>query len=115
MGRGGRPPRRRRRRLRILPPPLDRSPRRDPRARRDPLLRRGPRSRHAPKHRGRGPVQPLDGFTATRKASHPELLEELADDFAASKFDVRRLMKSILLSKPYQLSSKSTAPDRIFA
>lgn len=64
---------------------------------------------------GRGLVHPLDGFTATRKASHPELLEELADDFAASKFDVRRLMKSILLSKPYQLSSKSTAPDRIFA
>ena len=64
---------------------------------------------------GRGLVHPLDGFTATRMPSHPELLEELADDFVGSKHDVRRLMKSILLSKPYQLSSRSPAPDRIFA
>lgn len=64
---------------------------------------------------GRGLVHPLDGFSAARKPSHPELLEELADAFAKSGFDVRRLLKSILLSKPYQLSSRGAAPDRLFA
>jgi hypothetical protein len=60
---------------------------------------------------GRGLVHPLDGFTAARKPSHPELLEELADDFAKSGFDVRRLIKSIVLSKPYQVSSKQGGPE----
>src|SRR6185436_5511785 len=36
---------------------------------------------------------------------HPELLEDLADEFIRSGYDVRKLVKSIVLSKPYQLSS----------
>jgi hypothetical protein len=60
---------------------------------------------------GRGLMHPLDGFTAVRKPSHPELLEDLADDFAQSGFDVRRLIRSIVLSKPYQLSSKQGGPE----
>jgi hypothetical protein len=60
---------------------------------------------------GRGLVHPLDGFTAARKPSHPELLEALADDFVASGYDVRRLIKSIVLSKPYQRSSKHGGPE----
>ena len=64
---------------------------------------------------GRGLVHPLDGFTATRKPSHPELLEELADDFVKSGFDPRRLIKAIVLSRPYQLSSKGASAGRLFA
>jgi hypothetical protein len=60
---------------------------------------------------GRGLVHPLDGFTAGRKPSHPELLEELADDFIQSGYDVRRLLKSIVLSRPYQLSSRQGGPE----
>lgn len=55
---------------------------------------------------GRGLLHPLDGFSAGRKPSHPELLEELSDEFLRTGFDVRKLLKSILLSKPYQLSSR---------
>ena len=64
---------------------------------------------------GRGLVHPLDGFTSTRKPSHPELLEELADELVRSRFDVRALLRSIVLSRPYQLSSRSDAPERLFA
>jgi hypothetical protein len=55
---------------------------------------------------GRGLIHPLDGFSAGRKPSHPELLEELSDEFIRSGYDVRKLMRSIVLSKPYQLSSR---------
>ena len=58
---------------------------------------------------GRGLVHPLDGFTARSQASHPELLDALANDFVQSKFNVHRLMKSILMSNAYQLSSKRAA------
>lgn len=60
---------------------------------------------------GRGIVHPLDGFTAGRKPSHPELLGELADDFVKSGYDVRRLVRSIVLSAPYQRSSKEGGPE----
>ena len=60
---------------------------------------------------GRGLIHPLTGFSAARKPSHPELLEELADDFVKSGFDVRQLIRSIVLSRPYQLSSKTGGPD----
>ncbi len=68
---------------------------------------------------GRGLVDPLDGFTATRKPSHPELLDELAEGFVRSGYDVRRLIRSIVLSRPYQLSSRTApggaVPARLFA
>jgi hypothetical protein len=38
---------------------------------------------------GRGLVDPPDDFRATNPASHPELLDALADDFVKHKFDVR--------------------------
>jgi hypothetical protein len=60
---------------------------------------------------GRGLLHPLDGFTAGRKPSHPELLEDLADEFIRSGYDVRKLLKSILLSKPYQLSSRRAGAE----
>ena len=67
---------------------------------------------------GRGLVQPLDGFSAQTKASHPGLLNALADDFRQNGFNVRRLLKSILLSRAYQLSSefpKGAPDDQVFA
>jgi hypothetical protein len=60
---------------------------------------------------GRGLVHPLDGFSAGRKPSHPELLEDLADEFIRSGYDVRRLLQSIVQSKAYQLSSRQGGPE----
>ena len=54
---------------------------------------------------GRGLVDPPDDFRATNPASHPALLDALADDFAKHKFDVRYLIRLIMNSRTYQLAS----------
>ena len=42
----------------------------------------------------------------TIQPSHPESLDELARDFQNSNFDLRHLMRTIVSSKAYQLSSR---------
>ncbi len=54
---------------------------------------------------GIGIVNPVDDFSIGNPASHPELLDMLADQFKDSDFDVRNLEKSILMSAAYQRSS----------
>jgi hypothetical protein len=61
---------------------------------------------------GRGLVEPLDDLRATNPASNPELLDALADDFVKSKFDLKRLLKTIFASRAYQLSSQPTDGNR---
>jgi hypothetical protein len=55
---------------------------------------------------GRGLVEPVDQMHEANPASHPALLDRLADDFAASGFDLRRLMAGILHSDAYLRSSR---------
>jgi hypothetical protein len=55
---------------------------------------------------GRGLVDPIDDFRPTNPASHPELLDQLAKDFAAQKFDLRWLIRGVMNSRAYQLSSE---------
>jgi hypothetical protein len=57
---------------------------------------------------GRGLVEPLDDMRATNPASNPELLDALAKDFAEHKFDLKHLLRTILNSRAYQLSSLTT-------
>lgn len=52
---------------------------------------------------GRGLVDPVDDFRLTNPASHPALLEGLAEEFVAGGFDLRRLIRLIMLSRTYQL------------
>ncbi|WP_235908964.1 DUF1549 domain-containing protein [Roseiconus nitratireducens] len=63
----------------------------------------------------RGIVHPHDEIDSMHPPSHPDLLDWLSDDFAASGFDVRRLVRSIVLSDAYQLSARrptqATPPD----
>lgn len=62
---------------------------------------------------GRGLVEPVDQMHDANPASHPELLDFLADDFAAHQFDLRHLIRGIANSSVYQLSSRyvgSTPP-----
>lgn len=58
---------------------------------------------------GRGIVDPPDEMNSKHAASHPELLEWLAADFAAHDYQVRRLMRSIVLSRGYQLTRATSA------
>jgi len=57
---------------------------------------------------GRGIVHPVDSLDSYHPASHPELLDWLSRDFAASGYDVRRLIKALASSKAYQLASASS-------
>lgn len=54
---------------------------------------------------GRGIVDPIDDFRATNPASHPALLEALAKEFVERKFDLRHMIRLIMNSRAYQLSS----------
>lgn len=60
---------------------------------------------------GRGLVEPVDQMHEANPASHPELLDQLADEFATSGFDLRRLMVGILHSDAYQRSTRWTVGE----
>lgn len=67
---------------------------------------------------GRGLVHPVDKMDSMHEPSHPELLDWLAADFAQSGYDVKRLVRSIVLSRPYQLDGRpagSADDERTFA
>jgi hypothetical protein len=57
---------------------------------------------------GRGIVNPVDDMHGKNEPSHPDLLNALAADFAASGFDLKHLVRSICNSQAYQRSSKPT-------
>ena len=57
---------------------------------------------------GRGLVEPVDQMHAANPASHPELLDRLANDFATNGFDLRELMAGILHSEAYSRTSRWT-------
>jgi len=56
---------------------------------------------------GRGLVEPVDDLRDTNPASHPELLERLTDEFIASGYRVRSLVRTICTSRTYGLASGS--------
>jgi hypothetical protein len=70
---------------------------------------------------GRGLVHPLDLDHSANPPSHPQLLELLADEFAAMHFDMRALLRELALSETYQRSSelppgtKDAPPTRYLA
>lgn len=55
---------------------------------------------------GQGIVQTVDQIDSRHRASHPELLEWLSRDFEKSGYDIKRLVRAIVLSRAYQLDSK---------
>lgn len=57
---------------------------------------------------GRGLVDPVDDFSPTNAPSHPELLDELARQFAAHDFDLKWLIRAITASQAYQLTGAVT-------
>jgi hypothetical protein len=54
---------------------------------------------------GRGIVDPDDDFRLSNPPANPELLDALAKEFVAHKFDVKHLIRTIMNSRTYQLSS----------
>ncbi|MCZ2151112.1 MAG: DUF1549 and DUF1553 domain-containing protein [Bryobacterales bacterium] len=60
----------------------------------------------------RGIVEPVDDFRSTNPPTHPELLAALAKDFRGHHYDLRHLMKTIVMSRTYQLSYVPNATNR---
>jgi hypothetical protein len=54
---------------------------------------------------GRGLVEPIDDFRVTNPPANPALLDALAHDYAASGFDLRQLVRTIMNSRTYQLAA----------
>jgi hypothetical protein len=60
---------------------------------------------------GDGLVRSVDNFGTTGEApSHPELLDHLATRFMRDSWSVRKIVREIVLSRTYQLSSHADAP-----
>jgi len=58
---------------------------------------------------GRGLVASVDNFGVLgQRPSHPELLDQLAFDFVAGDWSIKRLLRQIMLSSTYQMSSSSS-------
>jgi hypothetical protein len=57
---------------------------------------------------GRGFVHPVDDFGAHNPPSHPELLEALAKEFQSSGYNIKSLIRWIMNSQAYNLSSMMT-------
>jgi hypothetical protein len=53
---------------------------------------------------GRGLVHPLDFDHADNPPTHPELLDLLADELTAMKYDMRAFLRELALTKTYQRS-----------
>src|SRR5262249_53907373 len=61
---------------------------------------------------GRGLVHPIDDLRATNPASNEELLAALTKDFVQHGYDVQYLIRTIMDSGAYQLSSEANATNQ---
>jgi hypothetical protein len=60
---------------------------------------------------GEGLVASVDNFGTTGdKPTHPELLDYLADEFIREGWSVKRMIRKLVLSRAYQLSSRLPQP-----
>ena len=60
---------------------------------------------------GRGIVDPVDDMRADNPAICPELLDSLAKSLIATDYDLRSLIRGIVLSNAWQRTSRSTSED----
>lgn len=61
---------------------------------------------------GRGIVEPADDFRASNPPANAELLDALAEDFISSDFDRKHILRTILNSRTYQLSSNTNESNQ---
>ncbi len=71
----------------------------------NPFFARAVANRYWAHFFGRGIVDPLDDMRVTNPPSNPELLDALAKDLVDSHYSLKHLVKTIVKSRTYQLSS----------
>ncbi len=57
---------------------------------------------------GRGIVNPIEDFSPRNPATHPELLDALATEFKRSGYDLRGLLRLLMNTQTYQVSSAAS-------
>ncbi|MFN0196656.1 MAG: DUF1553 domain-containing protein [Planctomycetaceae bacterium] len=62
---------------------------------------------------GRGFVNPLDDFNQNNPHSHPQTLDYLADEFVASNYDLRTLVRLVVSSEVYQRGHTTIADESL--
>ena len=63
---------------------------------------------------GQGLVKSVDNFGVTGEApSHPELLDHLADRFVRDGWSIKKMVKALVLTRAYQLSSQTNPQSAI--
>jgi hypothetical protein len=62
---------------------------------------------------GRGLVEPVDDLRPTNPATYPALLDALAKDFVTHGHDLRRLVRTLALTRTYQLTSRTSGLNRL--
>lgn len=71
----------------------------------NPFFARAVANRYWAHFFGRGIVDPIDDMRVTNPPSNPELLDALAKDLVDNKFSLKSLIRTIVRSRTYQLSS----------
>ena len=61
---------------------------------------------------GYGLTRPIDDMGPHNPSSHPELLESLAGEFTSKSYNLKSLIRWIILSEPYGLSSQIIARNK---
>ena len=61
---------------------------------------------------GRGLVNEVDDMRASNPSANEDLLDALAKDFVAHKFDVKHVIRTIVSSRVYQLASEPTDANK---
>ena len=61
---------------------------------------------------GRGLVHPLDLHHAANPGQHPELMDLLAEDFAAHNFDIKWFLRELARTRAYQRASRAPAGQK---
>jgi len=61
---------------------------------------------------GKGIVDPVDDFRDSNPSANDELLDALAKEFTAKKFDAKHVIRLIMNSRTYQLSAQSNDFNR---
>ncbi len=106
----------------MLPKPLDAEPVDHPLDRRIALAQwmtsptntafpRATVNRYAGYLLGRGLVDPVDDLRATNPPTNPALLKALSDEFVNSGFNLKHLVRTIMVSRLYQLDSQPTSQN----
>ena len=62
---------------------------------------------------GRGIVHPLDLHHKDNPPSHPELLALLAKELAARKYDMKALVREIVLSEANKITTRLQSPSHL--